>query len=545
MRGILYTTPEAPVARAVAGVCLALIGLSVAILLLPGCNAPPRQVGTLAVALEAMPTQLDPRLATDAHSSRIASLLFASLLRRDAGGRAVAWLASSWQADDQLTWRFSLRSDFVFHDRRPVTADDVVASYRALMDPVLGSPRKAMLASVQSIEKTGPYEVVFKLSQPDAAFLEAASFAVLPSDLAAERHLSSEQLIGAGPYRLLEVRHGDRVLLEAHGDYADGYPPIERIEFRVIPDETMRALELQHGSVDLVQNALDPDTVSWLKKNAGHLEIRRSPSNSFQYLGLNLDHPALADKRVRRALAMAIDRQAIVDYLLAGRARVASGLLPPQHWAHHDGGPAIVYAPDQAGRLLDRAGYPRRGPDGTRLTLDYKTTTQQLRRRLAEAIAAQLSALGVKLKLSSWEWGTFYSDIKKGNFDSYSLAWVGILDPDILRNVFHSGMTPPLGANRGRFADRRVDRLTDKALLTETVQQRARLYARVQKRLAALLPVIPLWWPENVVVTSRRLKGFTPHPSGDLLGLASAELLEKPPPVDTSPEGRAARDPLR
>jgi ABC-type transport system substrate-binding protein len=90
-----------------------------------------------------------------------------------------------------------------------------------------------------------------------------------------------------------------------------------------------------------------------------------------------------------------------------------------------------------------------------------------------------------------------------------------------------------------------VDRLTDKALLTETIQQRARLYARVQKRLAALLPVIPLWWPENVVVTSRRLKGFSPHPSGDLLGLASAELLEEPPPVDTSPEGRAAREPLR
>jgi peptide/nickel transport system substrate-binding protein len=152
----------------------------------------------------------------------------------------------------------------------------------------------------------------------------------------------------------------------------------------------------------------------------------------------------------------------------------------------------------------------------------YKTSTDPGRRRLAQAIQAQLARVGIALDLRTFEWGTLYADVRSGNFQLTALSWVGVSDPDIYYMAFHSSMQPPAGFNRGRYRSRVMDRLTAEGRTTVDPAARRALYARVQRRAARDLPVVPLWWEDRIVVQTRRLRDFEPSPSGDLRGLARA-----------------------
>jgi peptide/nickel transport system substrate-binding protein len=253
-----------------------------------------------------------------------------------------------------------------------------------------------------------------------------------------------------------------------------------------------------------------------------------SPGTTFQYIGINLRDPRLADVRVRRAIAHAIDRNAIVETILKGLATVATGLLPPTHWAYDSHVPTYAYNPKRAKQLLDHAGYPDPGggETGVRFHLSYKTTTVELRRRIAEVLQEQLAQVGIALDIRSYEWATFYNDIRKGNFELYSLAWVGIEDPDIYYQTCHSSQTPPLGNNRGSFAEETIDQLTEAARHTSDVEERRRLYAEVQRRVAQLLPAIPLWWTTNVAAMNRRLQGYEIQPNASYISLRTAWIEE-------------------
>jgi peptide/nickel transport system substrate-binding protein len=291
-----------------------------------------------------------------------------------------------------------------------------------------------------------------------------------------------------------------------------------------------------------VQNALDPDTVEWIETHSEGLRVQRGPSSTFQYLGRNLGHPVLGDVRVRRAIAHAIDRESIVRHLLGGQARVADGLLAPEHWAYVRRLAQYRHDPARARRLLDRAGFP--DPDGAgpapRLELSYKTSTDEVARRNAEAIGEQLAAVGIRLDIRTYEWGTFFADIERGSFHVYALRWIGVGDPDIFRQILHSEMAPPAGLNRGRYRNARIDRLTDRGVSAMDRAQRRRIYARVQRIVARKLPFVPLWWPQQVVVTTNRLEGFKPHPDGDLFGLYQSRLVP-PTRLAARPPARAAR----
>lgn len=434
-------------------------------------------------------------------------------------------LAASWSQPDPVTWVFELRPGVRFHDGMAVTAADVVATYKSVLDRASASPKRAALPSVLAVEADGPSRVRFRLSAPNAAFLEGASIGILPAKLASLPRSVSPVLVGCGPYRL-ERTAGASVVLHAFEDWHGGAITLASIEFRVVPDTVMRTLQLRSGELDLTQNALEPDAVRHLAGSASALRVSITPYDAFQYLGINHRHPALADVRVRRAIAFAIDREAIVQHVLAGQAETATGLLPSHQADYEPHVRRFHFDPVRARHLLDTAGFADPDGDGpqVRLRLRYTTSTVELRRRLAEVIAAQLLEVGIGLSIESYEWGTFFDDIASGDFDLYSLAWIGIRDPDLMRVVFHSAMTPPSGSNRGFFASARMDTLTDRGRMETDPQRRRAIYSRVQKLSARTLPYIPLWWPKNVVVMSSRLEGFRPHPAGDLTGLVHARL---------------------
>ena len=187
--------------------------------------------------------------------------------------------------------------------------------------------------------------------------------------------------------------------------------------------------------------------------------------------------------------------------------------------------------------MLDDAGFQDPDGDGpqTRFRLSYKTTNIDLRRRIAEALKEQLLQVGIELEIRSYEWGTFFSDVKKGNFHLYSLAWVGIRDPDIQHQIFHSASVPPNGDNRGRYANPQVDRLLDRGRVTMEPAERKRIYGAAQRLIADDLPYVPLWWRKNVIAKKSHVQGFIPYPDGDLISLKKYHCTNLRPAVARPP----------
>lgn len=475
---------------------------------------------TLVIALESGPTYLDPRYATDADSDRISALIFDSLARPDRSFILKPELAESWRALDERTYLFKLRRGVRFHDGRPLTAADVVYTYRSALDAKNRSPKRGQLRFIDSIEASAPDEVRFRLAAPFAPFFEALTLGIVPQGTA-----PNAARIGSGPFSLKEFLQGERVALRANPSYWGGAPRLAGVVFKVIPDAIVRVLEFRKGTVDLIQNYFEPDMLPWLEKNS-HAAVQSDQGTNFQYIGMNLEHPILKHRAVREAIACAIDRETIIRHLLKGLAIPATGLLSPQHWAYEPEVAPIQYDPERAKRLLDEAGFPDPDGDGPlpRFKLSFKTTNLDLRKRIAEAFKEQLARVGIELEVRTYEWGTFYDDVKKGNFQLYSLEWIGVVDPDIYFNLFHSTSIPPDGNNRGRYRNPELDKLLEQGRQEMNQEDRRRTYGAVQQILARDLPYIPLWWWRNVVVMQPSVHDFELYADGKYLSLKKVSL---------------------
>lgn len=481
----------------------------------PPVPAPPDRV---VVAIESAPGALDPRFATDANAARIGRLVFNGLTRIDENLRVHPDLAVGWENPDPTTYVFELRPGVLFHDGQPLTSADVLHTYESIRDPRTRSPRRSLFEIVRAIEPLGPHRIRFRLRASYAPFLDYLSLGIVSRG-------SREALAGTGPFAIERHVPGEKVLLKANPFYWEGQPRLPGIAFKVVPDALVRVLEIKKGSVHLLQNDIEPDMLPWIRKNTA-ASVTTIPGSTFQYLGIHLEHPPLRNVKVRQALACALDRETIIRHLLKGLADPATGLLFPGHWAYEPRVATWSYDPERAKSLLDEAGFPDPDGDGPlpRFKLSFKTTTLDFRRRLAEAFKEQLGRVGIALEVSTYEWGTFYEDVKKGHFHLYSLAWVGVTDPDLYYFLFHSRSVPPDGNNRGRYRNPVVDRLLERARHTLDEAARRALYAEVQRILAWELPYVPLWWTKNVLVSHPALRGVVPFHDGDLLSLKDASL---------------------
>ena len=320
------------------------------------------------------------------------------------------------------------------------------------------------------------YTVRFTLAEPFAAFpIQLVLPPIVPAD-SGDRMRTSP--IGTGPYRFVRQDVDDKVVLSAFDGFWNGAPRNAGVVVKVIPDDTMRGLDLRKGATDLVINDLPPDIVHQLTQD-GAFRVEPSPGLDFSYIGFNMRDPVLGDRRVRHAIGYAIDRDAIIKYMRRGLARPASGLIPDQAWAYEPSVHRFTYDPELAMRLLDEAGY--RDPDGDgplpRLRLSLKISSNEETRLQSTVVQQNLRRVGIDLDLRSYEFATFFADVLKGNFQMFSLMWTGgaLVDPDILRRVFHSDQTPPLGFNRGHYSNAEVDRLIDLATQSTSEADRARV----------------------------------------------------------------------
>jgi peptide/nickel transport system substrate-binding protein len=481
------------------------------------------------VALDSAPTQLDPRLATDAYSERIGHLLFNSLIRSDHNGAIVPDLAERWEIGDDVRYTFYLKKEVLFHDGHPLTSEDVRYTYESIQDPSLGSPLAKTYAAIKKIETPDSTTIRFILEKPNAPFLSQLGTGIVPKHLAEKDPEGfAKRLVGSGPFSFVQYQPDDFVELHAFSDYsfrvvpAQGTAPlISRLLFRIIPDESTRLLELSKGNIDLLQNAFPPDMLPHLHKNPS-LKVESRLGTTYSYMGFNLSDPLLSQKPVREAIGHAIDKEKITRYIYRGLATPANGLLTDRHWAYTKA-KSHSYDPKRASQLLDEAGYLK-NKSGTRFYLTYKTSQNELSRRVAEVLQAQLARVGIAVTIRSYEWGTFYSDIKSGNFQIFSLSWVGVNDPDIFYDLFHSQSVPPNGSNRVRYQNKRIDELVDTGRVLVDAGKRKPIYKEVQEILADELPYISLWHTKNVAVMNKGVMGYTLYPNGDFYSLKDVTL---------------------
>ncbi|MBI2880011.1 MAG: ABC transporter substrate-binding protein, partial [Candidatus Tectomicrobia bacterium] len=481
--------------------------------------------GYITVALEANPTNLDPRFSLDVASARVTQLVFNGLVRKDRRSRIVPDLAVRWEQPDPTTYIFHLRKDAAFHDGAPLTSADVAYTFRSILDPATGSPKRAGYEVIREIATPDPYTAVFHLKKPFSPFLAQMVADIVPVRAASAGGRFGLRPVGTGPFRFVRSATDQEVVLEANPRYHEGTPAVAGVRYKIIPDGLVRLFELQKGTVDLTVNAVSPDSLSRLERRPG-LRAIRAPGTNFSYLGFNLEDPALSRRKVRRAIAHAIDRDAIIRHILRGLARPATGLLPESHWAYWKDVTTYPFNPALARRLLDEAGYPDPDGDGEapRFRLSFKTSQNETRIEIAEVMQEQLRRAGIAVDIRSFEWGTFFADVRKGNFQLYTLTWVGVLDPDIYFYIFHSRSVPPNGANRGRYRNPALDRWLEAGRRLAEEGARREAYRRAQQILAEDLPYVNLWHSTNVAVMSRRVEGFVLYPDEDMISLKDVRL---------------------
>ena len=498
------------------------------LVLVLGCRPPPPTGAAIVLGLEAPPETLDRRMALSTNAMRLCQLVTPGLTRIDERGQAVPDLAASFAAPDPRTWEFTLREGLVFSDGTPLTAEDVAATFRSVLDPATKSPHRSGYAYVETVEADGPLLVRFRLKTPFGALPVDATLGVLPSRLLAEveKETVRKRPIGAGPYVVERWDDEDRLVLAPNPRYG-GDVPRHWLEVRTVRDETTRVLELRKGRVDVIFNAVSPALLPALREEEV-LSVEVGPGNGVSYLMFNLEDPVTGKPEVRQAIAHALDREALARFKYKGAARPATSLLPPEHWAHEPGLPAYGRDLARAKALLDQAGLPDPDGDGPlpRVTLRYKTSTDRFRRSLALVMQAQLAEAGIAVELSPLEWGTFMTDVKRGNFQLASLKWP-VIDPDLHRLAYHSSSIPTPenawgGGNRMRYRNAALDELLDRARELADPAERRALYAEAQRIVARDLPALPLLWEDAIAVRRRGLEGVTLDPYGSLRTLASA-----------------------
>ena len=449
-------------------------------------------------AIAQAPLNLDPRYATDAASERVNRLLYQPLVDFDAASQPSPVLASM-QVISNTQYRFTLiKKRAPFHNNARLTAADVKATYDSILT-LKDSPLTAEFANIDSIKIEDENTLLFTLKQADKHFVAKLIIGILPKSLIEQNHDFSHNPIGNGALKF--VSWDNKLRLQR---VKDG----KKITLQEVKDPTVRVLKLLRGEADLIQGDLPPELVRYLQSQP-EITVKTSVGANFSYLGLNMQDPVLKQLKVRLAIAHAINRQAIIDKVMVSNTRVAGAILPPEHYAGNRNLQPYDYNPTLSKKLLLEAGVK------LPLKLVYKTSTDAQRVRFATILQAQMREAGIALEIKSLDWGTFFADVKQGNFQLFGLTWVGIKTPEIYAKAFGSENFPPNGFNRGRYADADLDKL----LANEDWQAAT---ARIQ----AQLPYIPLWFEGQFAAMQKNIINYSPKSDGNWDDLATIQRYE-------------------
>ncbi len=476
--------------------------------LLAACHKP-AAISEINFAIAQAPLNLDPRYATDAASERVNRLIYQPLVDFDAALQP-AWIQgeSNSQSEFERGWtgplargdalndknyRFILQKNAVFHNGEALAAEDVKATYDSILK-LKDSPHAAEFANVESITIEDKNTILFQLKQSDKHFISKLIIGILPKSLIEQNYDFSHNPVGSGALKFVSWQN--KLTLKRVSDN-------QIISLQEVKDPTVRVLKLLRGEADLIQGDLPPELVKHLQSKP-EISVKTSVGANFSYLGLNMQDAVLKQLKVRQAIAHAINRQAIIDKVMVQSSRVAGAILPPEHYTNANQQLAPYdYNPTLSKKLLIEAGVK------LPLKLVYKTSTDAQRVRFATILQAQMRPAGIDLEIKSLDWGTFFADVKAGNFQLFGLTWVGIKTPEIYAKAFGSQYFPPNGFNRGRYADSELDKLLEK-------EDWPAATARIHNQL----PYIPLWYEGQFAAMQKNITYYAPKPDGNWDDLA-------------------------
>jgi len=465
---------------------------------------------TLVIGLMTSPTNLDSRVGNDNASGRMFDLIHSGLIKVTPNMDYAPDVAEKWETPDDKTIVFHLNPNAKFQNGQPVKASDVKWTYDSMMDPNFVTSKRSGYAAVDHIEAPDEHTVIFKLKEPNPGIFDNLTVGILPTG--ADTNVYKTKPIGAGPYKVVDFRPDDRVVLEAFDQWHGGAPKIKHVVVRIIPDATTRVLEMRRGTVNFEVNAIPFENVAEFDGKPD-FKVVKSPGSVYQYIAINMRDPNLAKADVRRAIAYAIDRERIIRDIQRGYAKPTDTMLAEGHWARAENLPDYPYDPNKAKQLLAKAGYPNG------FSFVFKTSTDAEANSRAQVIQQMLKQVGVNMQIQSNEMSTFFADIGKGNFQMYSLSRNGVQDPDFYYVIFFSKNTPPDGQNRGYYNNPKVDQLLMQGRSTFDRAKRKPVYGEIQKIAQGDLPYISLYLQTNVAVMRSNIDGYVQYPAGFLLSV--------------------------
>ena len=472
-------------------------------------------------------SNLIPLLSSDSTSHGIASLVFNGLVKYDKNINIVGDLAESWKiSGGGLVITFRLRKGVKWHDGHPFTARDVMFTYQVTIDPKTPTAYAGDFLKVKKAEVLDDYTFRVTYDKPFAPALMSWGSAILPKHLLEGKDITTSPLsrhpVGTGPYVFKEWVPGQKIVLVSNPDYFEGRPNIDGNFMRIIPDMATMFLELRANGIDRMN--LTP--LHYTRQTENNLFRKnfnkyRYLSFSYTYLGYNLKNPLFADKRVRQAIAYGINKDEIIQGVLLGLGREATGPYKTGTWVYNSHVKTYPYTPGKARELLADAGWKDTDGDGI-LDKDgqpfvFEIITNQgneIRAKCAEIIQRRLGEIGVKVKIRILEWAAFVNDfINKRRFDATILGWTIPLDPDIY-DVWHSSKMGPQELNFISYKNDEVDTLIEKGRGTFNQKERKKYYDRIQEIFAEEQPYLFLYVPDALPIIHARFRGIEPAPLG-------------------------------
>jgi peptide/nickel transport system substrate-binding protein len=494
----------ATVARALLAV------LATVVLVLTGCSTGDRvdlgdgSSGNLIAAIAGEPDQLDPHKTSAYFSFEVLENIYDTLVEPDANLEMKPALAQSWQVSpDQLTWTFRLRPGVTFHDGSPLTADDVVFSYRRIIDEQLANVDK--FSAVTDVSAPDPATVVIRVKQPTPNLLtNIGGFKGMA--IVSRRNVESGQIathpIGTGPFAFQSQKSGDSITLKANPSYWGGPPKIAGVTFRFISEPSTALSALQAGEVDWT-DSIPPQRVSQLRDDDS-LHLAVTPSNDYWYLALNEAKKPWSDVRVRQAVAYGIDRDAIVQATSYGTA-AANQLAIPDGNPWHTPYSTYSYNIDKARKLLDEAGVDSATMDML-VTSEYPETVTA-----AQIIADNLAPLGITVNIRTVDFATWLDEQNNGHFDMLMMGWLGNIDPD---DFYYAQHHTDGTSNAQKFSNPEVDRLLDAGRVETDRAARKADYDKAATIIADQCSYIYLYNPAVIQAWNTSLVGYEARRDG-------------------------------
>ncbi|MCS7151359.1 MAG: peptide-binding protein [Endomicrobia bacterium] len=472
------------------------------------------------------PTYLNPVLASDSASAAINSLVYNGLVKYDKDLSLIGDLAEKWSiSKDGKEIVFYLRKDVRWHDGEKFTAYDVNFTYEKIIDPKVKTPYSSDFELITKCIVIDQYTIKFIYKEPYIPALESWGIGIIPkhifdnSKYDFNSHPANKKPVGTGPYKFLKWVTDEKIELIANEDYFEGRPYIQKYVFRVIPDQSVQFLELLNESIDSMN--LTPEQFYAYPEFFKNYNKFSYPSFSYTYLGFNLKHPLFKDKKVRQAIAHAINKQEIISGVLLGKGKPATGPFPPQSWAYNEDVKDYEYNLEKAKELLKQAGWKFNIEenilqqevliDGKSKNVNFEFTLitnqgNKIRQLVAEIIQQQLKKVGIKVNIQILEWSIFINNyIVPRNFDAVILGWSLSRDPDQY-SIWHSSQREPGRYNFVNYVNPEVDKLLELGRKEYNFDNRKKIYKKIHKIIHRDIPYVFLYYPESMPVVHKRIK---------------------------------------